>query len=128
MDRAWLREQTSRMAKAGKLKRYLREWRGDMTLETAAARVADLAISRGLDLNSKKIPTSHAAISRLESGKSGYDEVTLELLAEVYGCHPLALLSRRPTDPPTIYELYDQLTQSEVSKVEGFMQGLRGAA
>lgn len=126
MDRRWARKQSRRMAKPGKLRRYLREWRGDMTLETAAFKVAELAVERGLDLSSKKIPTSHAAISRLESGKSGYDELTLEILAEVYGCHPLALLSRRPDEPPTIFE--QQLTMDERSRVEGFIQGMRSGA
>lgn len=127
MDPKWLRNHTRRMAKSGKLKNYLKEWRGDLTLEEAAQRVADLAAERGLDLQSKKIPTSHAAISRLESGKVGYAELSLDLLAEVYGCHPLALLSRRPTDPPTIYEIYDKLDAPARAKLEGYAEGmLRG--
>lgn len=117
------------MGPTRKLKRYLREWRGDMTLEEAAARVEQIATARGLDLASKKIPTSHAAISRLESGKVDYGEITLELLAEVYGCHPLALISRSPKEPPTIWEVYDTLSQTQKSRLEGFIEGMtKGAA
>lgn len=122
MDRRWSPQHNPYMANQPKLGRYFKEWRGELTLEAAAERIAEIATEWGLDTASKKIPTTHASLSRIESGKSGYSEITLELLAEAYNTHPIALLTRKPDEAPTLWETYKRLTGDQRKQLDGFAE------
>lgn len=96
MDRTQASVHTVYMAA---VKHFLRHWRKfkGYTLEQVADRIG----------------TTHATLSRIETGKMPYNEPMLEALAEIYGTEPASLLMRDPTDPEGMWSIWDQLNPSE---------------
>ena len=65
-------------------RQYLREWRLSKRPELTQAKVAD-----ALDID-------QSVISRLETGKTPYEQIMLERLAKLYGCEPADLIHGPP--------------------------------
>lgn len=114
------------MAKRDQLPRYLKEWREarGLSQDEAAFAAEQIATEWGLDVASRKIPTSRASISRIETGDVDYTPVALELLGAVYGCHPLALISRRPEEQSSLWEVYSQLDHVGRERLESYAEGV----
>lgn len=55
---------------------------------------------------------SQSKISRLESGESPYDQDTLEMLAELYGCLTGELLLVDPNAPDALFSLLGQAARA----------------
>jgi hypothetical protein len=108
------------------LERYFKAWRDSlrMTQDDAAFQVEHIATEWGLDTKSRKIPTSRASISRIESGDVDCSPIALELLGATYKCHPLALISRAPDAQPGLWEIYDQLDARGRERLQSYAEGL----
>ena len=85
-----------------------RKYRNDMTQEGLAER----------------IDKSKGFISQLESGKSGYSQETLELLAEVLQCRPGDLINVDPTKEGAIWSLWEAATAAEKAEIIAFTKGI----
>jgi transcriptional regulator with XRE-family HTH domain len=121
-------DQSSPMAgiPQGELLRQWRERKG-MSLEAAAFAVELLARTAGVDAKSKKIPRTHASLSRWETGKVEVKDLGLALLAEAYGVDPEDL--RRPPPPenrPQVKRV-DVPAEHEAS-VKAFLEALERKA
>lgn len=94
--------------------RAWREHRG-LTLEEVAERVGLLGEGRREAGDALNAPTSmtHASLSRIERGLQPYNQVLLEILAEVYQTDMASLLMRDPTDPDGLWSIHDQLKPVE---------------
>ena len=88
---------------------FLREWRDFRGLSQEDA--ADRAI------------ISRSLLSRIEGGKSPYDQDKLERLAQVYGCSVADLIGRDPNAQPRI-PIFD-LPEDDRERVEAFVRALR---
>lgn len=73
---------------------FLRQWRDfrDLSLERAAER----------------FDMSAAQLSRIERGESPYTQDFLELAADAYQTDVPSLLMRDPTDPESMWSIWDQ--------------------
>ncbi len=73
---------------------FIREWRlhRQLTQERLASRLG----------------TTHASVSRIESGKTPYSQPMLEAIAEALGTDPASLIMRNPLDPEGIWSVWDQ--------------------
>lgn len=95
---------------------FLRAWRkaGGLTLEQAAERVerASEAHEAASPL-ARPISMTHATLSRIERGRLPYNQVLLELLAQVYRTDPASLLMRDPADPEGLWSIWGQLAPVE---------------
>lgn len=80
----------------GELLRLWRESKG-WSLETVAHLVELEAGKRGIDPGSKKVPRTHASMSRWETGVVDVKPLGLELIAQAYGVEPDDL--RKPPPP-----------------------------
>lgn len=92
---------TLRMAKDLKLRprHFLREWRKfrGYTLEQAAERVG----------------MTHQNLGKIERGKVPYNEVLLDILADIYRTDRGSLIMRDPTVRDSFWSIYDQLAPPE---------------
>ena len=88
---------------------FLRDWRKErgLTQEQLAER----------------LHITKASISRLESGKQGWDGIFLEAAAEALNCTPADLIRRRPGDPDAIE--VTGLAPDQVSLVKGMVEQFR---
>lgn len=102
----------SRMAKRAKPTWYAREWRkhAGLNLEKAADRLG-MAISY---------------LSDLEKGKRRFNQDHLYAMAEAYNCQPADLIMRDPSQPGSIWSIWDQIPAQErdqaVRVLETFMR------
>lgn len=113
MDRECARLHPTYMA----AKHYLRAWRekAGLTLEEVAERIGLLGEQRRQMGDALTAPTSitHASLSRIERGLQPYNQVLLEILAEIYQTDPASLLMRDPGDPDGLWSIHDQLRPVE---------------
>jgi transcriptional regulator with XRE-family HTH domain len=86
----------------------MRQWREykDMTLE---------AVGEAVNL-------SHAQLGRIERGLQPYNQELLEALADLYGTTPASLLMRDPTQPDSMWSLWDQAKEAERQETEKFLE------
>jgi transcriptional regulator with XRE-family HTH domain len=107
---------------------YLREWRGEKTLEQVAERVEQLAVEeRFLRPNGKPMSMTHATLSRIERGLIPYNQTLLEILAEIYGTEPASLIMRDPTNATAPWTLADQirkLDDTKLTQVRAFLSAI----
>lgn len=107
---------------------YLREWRGDLTLEQVAERVEHLAREdKFLRPNGKPMSMTHATLSRIERGLIPYNQVLLEILAEIYGTEPASLIMRNPTKanaPWTVADQVRKLDNAQLKQVAAFISAI----
>lgn len=87
------------MSKTKTARHFLREWRKfrGYTLENAAERVG----------------MSHQNLGKIERGRVPYNEVLLDILADVYRTDRGSLIMRDPTRPDPLWTIYDQLAPVE---------------
>jgi transcriptional regulator with XRE-family HTH domain len=113
---------------AGRTGHYLREWRGDRTLEYVAECVEMLAQEeRFMRPGIKPKSMTHATLSRIERGLIPYDQTLLEILAEIYGTEPASLIMRDPSNtsaPWTIADTIRSLPASKLTQVRAFLSAI----
>lgn len=125
-----------RMAQRQRVGHYLREWRKhrgysmEAALEAAAAIVSDRIVAEGEESSFAKIGLSQPNLSRIENGKTPYNQALLEVLAEVYRTDVPSLIMRDPSDPEGIWSIYDQIPQQQrptaLKVLSGFKTGTDG--
>ena len=78
---------------------FLKEWR----------------LYRGFTLDglAERMGTSHANLSRVERGKSPYNQYVLEHLADVLRTDPASLLSREPNATEEIWAIWEQASPEQ---------------
>lgn len=100
---------------------YLRAWREaeGLTLEEVAERIGVLGEARreSGDVLNAPVSITHASLSRIERGLQPYNQVLLEILAEIYKTDPASLLMRNPNDPEGLWSIHDQLRPVERRQV-----------
>lgn len=86
--------------------RFLKQWRKyrQLTLEQVAERLAFL--------DDPGVPTTAASISRLEAGKQGYTERSLEALASIYECEASDLIGMDPFERDELDEAMRQFSRA----------------
>jgi transcriptional regulator with XRE-family HTH domain len=95
----------------GKYRRtYLREWR--RLREKTLVQVAE------------ELHMTHGQLSRIERGLQPYNQELLERLAELYRCDPVDLLIRDPSEPATIWSLWDRAKPGERQQIEAVAEAL----
>lgn len=67
---------------------------------------------------------SPANLSNIETGKTGYTQETLEALANALNCDVADLLVRNPTDPDSIWSLWDRAKPAQRKQIVGIIEGL----
>lgn len=89
---------------------FIRQWRKKrgLTLEACAERAG---MSKG-------------NLSNIETGKTGYNQATLEALAEALQCEPVDLLIRNPADPEGIWSLWETARPAQRKQILGIIKGL----
>jgi transcriptional regulator with XRE-family HTH domain len=92
---------------------FIRHWRKfrRLTLEACAERAG---MSKG-------------NLSNIETGKTGYNQATLEALAEALQCEPVDLLIRNPIDPDGIWSLWETAKPAQRKQIIGIIKGLLSA-
>lgn len=118
-----------------KPRHFLREWRKhrEMSLEQVAERVMLLGVEerfRLADPDSRPKTMTHATLSRIERGLLPYNQLLLEILADIYGTSPASLLMRDPSTPDAPWSLADQivrLTDAKRRQVIAFLAALDAA-
>lgn len=113
----------ARMAKQGDI---LRQWREKIgwSLEKAALEVELLARERGIPESSKKIPRTHASLSRWETGKVEIKSLGLELLSSAYGV-PVEALRNPPPDNDAPHTERLEVPADQVEMVKAFLAATR---
>lgn len=115
---------------------FLREWRKarGYSLETVAERVELLGAEprfRLAEATSKPRSMTHATLSRIERGIHPYNQVLLEILAEVYQTSPASLIMRDPMRDDAPWSLADQVRQLEPAQraqVAAFIEAITRTA
>lgn len=67
---------------------------------------------------------SKGNLSNIENGKTGYNQATLEALAEALQCDPADLLMRNPADPEGIWSLWETAKPAQRKQILGIIKGL----
>ncbi len=93
---------------------YLREWR-----KAAGKTLVQVA---------EYLHMTHGNLSKIERGKQDYNQKLLEALAELYGCEPVDLLIRDPSDPINIWSLWDRAQQGDRQKIVAVARTILGVA
>lgn len=81
-------------------KTYLREWR-------------KMKPGRTLESVAEHLHISRPQLGRIEKGQQPYNQELLETLAELYGCDVPDLLMRDPTEPDSIWSIWDHAKPGE---------------
>jgi transcriptional regulator with XRE-family HTH domain len=89
---------------------FLRQWREfrEYTLEQAGEAVG----------------ISHAQLGRIERRLQPYNQGLLEALADLYRTDPASLLMRDPSNPETIWSLWDQANEGQRQEIERYAEFL----
>lgn len=56
---------------------------------------------------------THGNLSKIERGLVPYNQELLETLAELYRCEPVDLLIRDPSEPESIWSIWDRAQPGE---------------
>ena len=107
---------------------YLRAWRKacGLTLEQSADRIERASEAR-LDASPSGRPISmtHATLSRIERGRLPYNQLLLEVLADVYGVDRASLIMRDPDDPEGLWSIWEQLQPVERRQAVAVLKALQ---
>ncbi len=106
---------------------FFRAWRkaSGLTLEQAADRIeraSEVRIDAAHSI--RPIGMTHATLSRIERGKLPYNQVLLELLAQVYRTDRASLIMRDPSDPEGLWSIWEQLKPGERAQAVEVMKAL----
>ena len=93
---------------------FIRQWRKvrGLTLEECAERSG---MSKG-------------NLSNIETGKTGYNQATLEALAYALQCEPVDLLIRNPADADSIWSLWERAQPAQRKQLLGIIDGFLKAS
>lgn len=95
---------------------------------TPAARhfIAEWRLHRGLTQEElgAKVGKSPSNISQIETGKQGYTQALLEDIARALDADPASLLTRRPTDPDGIWNIWDRIPAAERARAIEVLKAL----
>jgi transcriptional regulator with XRE-family HTH domain len=85
---------------------FIRQWRQHrgLTLEQLADRVRTI---------NDALETTHASLSRIETGKQPYNQLLLEAIAEALQTDVASLLIRDPSAPEGIWSVWDEAKPGE---------------
>lgn len=89
---------------------FIRQWR----------KYRKLSIQKLAD----RIDMSNGAVSNIETGKTGYNQATLEAIATALSCEPADLLMRNPLDPEAIWSLWDRAEPAQRKQIIRVIKGL----
>ncbi len=67
---------------------------------------------------------THGNLSKIERGLVPYNQELLEALAELYACEPVDLLIRDPSQPSSIWSLWDHAQPGERRQIEAIAEAL----
>jgi transcriptional regulator with XRE-family HTH domain len=81
---------------------------------------------RGLTIEklAERSGMSNGNLSNIERGKTGYNQETLEAIAEALQCSPADLIMRDPSDPSAIWSLWDSAKPAQQQQIIGIIEGL----
>lgn len=82
---------------------YLRQWREHR--QKTLVQVAE------------HLHMTHGNLSKIERGLVPYNQELLERLAELYRCEPVDLLIRDPSDPESIWSIWDKARPGERGQI-----------
>jgi transcriptional regulator with XRE-family HTH domain len=82
---------------------FIRQWREDR--------------DKTLEWLAEKIGITHASLSRIERGLQPYSQAILEAIAAELSTDVASLLTRDPTDPETIWPIWDKAKPAERKKI-----------
>lgn len=90
---------------------YMRDWREfrDITLEAAAPH----------------FELTHGQLSKIERGKSPYNQRILETAAKLYGCSVLDLLTRKPDEAVDLFSAYASLDENGKRQAARLVEALK---
>lgn len=99
---------TARMAKQ---RHFIKEWRKfrQLTQEQLADRV-------GVD---------RSYVNKIENGKKRYDQPFLETAAEAMRCEPADLIMRDPSQPESIWTIWDQIPIQDRPKAAKVLEAFK---
>jgi len=97
----------------GKKPHYIREWRKyrDLTQEQLAERIG----------------ITRSYLTKIERGDRRYDQPFLEAAAYALRCEAGDIINRDPTQPESIWSIWDQLEPQERVQAMTIIRALRGA-
>lgn len=98
------------MAKKQLRKTFLRQWRQhrDKTLVQIA----------------EELHMTHGQLSRIERGLQPYNQELLERLADLYHCDVVDLLIRDPSEPTSIWSIWDRAKPGERRQISDVAEAL----
>ena len=67
---------------------------------------------------------THGNLSKIERGIVPYNQDLLESLADLYGCDPVDILIRDPSEPTNIWSIWDQAKPGERRQIEAVAEAL----
>ena len=67
---------------------------------------------------------THGNLSKIERGIVPYNQELLESLADLYGCDPVDILIRDPSEPTNIWSIWDQAKPGERRQIEAVAEAL----
>lgn len=99
------------MAKKPTSRHFIRAWRKHrgLTLEQLAERIG----------------MSHQNLGKIERGLVPYNQVLLEALSEELRCDPRDLIMRDPTQPESIWSIWEQLSVPERAQATEIVKALK---
>lgn len=86
-------------AMSKKQRHFIREWRKHRQLTQ--------------DQLAERIGVDRSYLSKIESGKKRYDQPFLEAAADALRCEPADLIVRDPTQPGSLWSVWDLIPQSD---------------
>lgn len=72
----------------------------------------------------EELHVTHGYLSKVERGKQPYNQELLERLADLYGCGPVDLLIRDPSEPANIWSLWERAKPGERRQIESVAEAL----
>lgn len=72
----------------------------------------------------EELHVTHGYLSKVERGKQPYNQELLERLAEIFRCEPVDLLIRDPSEPASIWSLWDRAKPGERRQIESVAEAL----
>jgi transcriptional regulator with XRE-family HTH domain len=91
---------------------YIKEWRKHrgLTQEQLAERIG----------------IARSYLTKIERGTRRYDQPFLEAAADALRCDPGDIITRNPTDPESIWSIWDTLTPLERQQAVAVIRAIRG--
>lgn len=67
---------------------------------------------------------SHSQLSRIERGQQSYNQELLEALADLYMCDVVDLIVRDPTEPESMWTLWEKAKPGEKQQIRAVAETL----